>query len=153
MNQDANGMELKLGDIVEVVHRGHMYTSHNTAPEALGLTRYRRGIGLENGTIVTIVGIATEDSLHSGMIGIEADDAHQYLINMQGLKLLRRAGGGAPKYEYKATYMSNDGHSFTEDTIDGKSLASIRETANLLRRHARLFGKKVEEGAGDTEES
>ena len=84
--------EIEVGDTVEVIDNGRTYTTHDEAAESLSLTNWARNKMPAKGMLATVLDI-------EGLIsGISDRNGKQYLIGIEGLKLIKK-GDSQPTSE------------------------------------------------------
>lgn len=93
--QEENENEIHVGDMVEVTHRGHCYSTYDTWS---GLGNYRqnyvKGVSVEDGMVVKVLNIANHDDVHGEckpLALIQNPKTTQvFIINIKGLKKVER---------------------------------------------------------------
>lgn len=93
--QKEDDSEIHVGDMVEVTHRGHCYSTYDTWS---GLGNYRqnyvKGVSVEDGMVVKVLNIANHDDVHGEckpLALIQNPKTTQvFIINIKGLKKVER---------------------------------------------------------------
>ena len=92
---EEDDSKIHVGDMVEVTHRGHCYSTYDTWS---GLGNYRqnyvKGVSVEDGMVVKVLNIANHDDVHGEckpLALIQNPKTTQvFIINIKGLKKVER---------------------------------------------------------------
>lgn len=92
---EEDDSKIHVGDMVEVTHRGHYYSTYDTWS---GLGNYRqnyvKGVSVEDGMVVKVLNIANHDDVHGEckpLALIQNPKTTQvFIINIKGLKKVER---------------------------------------------------------------
>ena len=93
--QEEDDSEIHVGDMVEVTHRGHCYSTYDTW-SGLGSYRqnYVKGVSVEDGMVAKVLNIANHDDVHGEckpLALIQNPKTTQvFIINIKGLKKVER---------------------------------------------------------------
>lgn len=91
--QKEDDSEIHAGDMVEVTHRGHCYSTYDTWS---GLGSYRQnfvnGVSVEDGMVAKVLNIAKHDRLHNFRLALiqNPKTTQLFIINIKGLKKVER---------------------------------------------------------------
>lgn len=90
--QEENENEIHVGDMVEVTHRGHCYSTYDTWS---GLGNYRQNFvyeaSVEDGMVAKVLNIAKHDEMSRKLVLIQNSKTSQvFIINIKGLKKVER---------------------------------------------------------------
>lgn len=92
---EEDDSEIHVGDMVEVTHRGHCYSTYDTW-SGLGSYRqnYVKGVSVEDGMVAKVLNIANHDDVHGEckpLALIQNPKTTQvFIINIKGLKKVER---------------------------------------------------------------
>lgn len=92
---EEDDSEIHVGDMVEVTHRGHCYSTYDTW-SGLGSYRqnYVKGVSVEDGTVAKVLNIANHDDVHGEckpLALIQNPKTTQvFIINIKGIKKVER---------------------------------------------------------------
>lgn len=91
--QEHNDSEIHVGDMVEVTHSGHCYSSYD---KWSGLGSYRQNyvkeVSVEDGMVAKVLNIAKHDMAHNTCLALiqNPKTAQVFIINIKGLKKVER---------------------------------------------------------------
>lgn len=91
--QKEDDSEIHVGDMVEVTHRGHCYSTYDTWS---GLGNYRqnfvKGVSVEDGMVAKVLNIAKHDRLHNFRLALiqNPKTTQVFIININGIKKVER---------------------------------------------------------------
>lgn len=91
--QEENENEIHVGDMVEVTHRGHCYSTYDTWS---GLGSYRQnfvnGVSVEDGMVAKVLNIAKHDRLHNFRLALiqNPKTTQVFIIKIDGIKKVER---------------------------------------------------------------
>lgn len=90
---EEDDSEIHVGDMVEVTHRGHCYSTYDTWS---GLGSYRQnyvnGVSVEDGMVANVLNIAKHDRAHNTRLALiqNPKTTQVFIINVKGLKKVER---------------------------------------------------------------
>lgn len=90
--QEENENEIHVGDMVEVTHRGHCYSTYDTWS---GLGNYRQNFvyeaSVEDGMVAKVLNIAKHDEMSRKLVLIQNPKTTQvFIIDIKGIKKVER---------------------------------------------------------------
>lgn len=91
--QEHNDSEIHVGDMVEVTHRGHCYSSYD---KWSGLGSYRQNyvkeVSVEDGMVAKVLNIAKHDRAHNTCLALiqNPKTTQVFIINIDGIKKVER---------------------------------------------------------------
>lgn len=91
--QEHNDSEIHVGDMVEVTHSGHCYSSYD---KWSGLGSYRQNyvkeVSVEDGMVAKVLNIAKHDRAHNTCLALiqNPKTAQVFIINIDGIKKVER---------------------------------------------------------------
>lgn len=91
--QKEDDSEIHVGDMVEVTHSGHCYSSYD---KWSGLGSYRqnyvKGVSVEDGMVAKVLNIAKHDRAHNTFLALiqNPKTTQVFIINIKGLKKVER---------------------------------------------------------------
>lgn len=90
--QEENENEIHVGDMVEVTHSGHCYSSYD---KWSGLGSYRQnfvnGVSVEDGMVAKVLNIAKHDEMSRKLVLIQNPKTTQvFIIDIKGIKKVER---------------------------------------------------------------
>jgi hypothetical protein len=92
-SQEDDDSEIRVGDMVEVTHSGHCYSSYD---KWSGLGSYRqnyvKGVSVEDGMVAKVLNIAKHDRAHNTFLALiqNPKTTQVFIINIKGLKKVER---------------------------------------------------------------
>ena len=90
---EENDSEIHVGDMVEVTHSGHCYSTYDTW-SGLGSYRqnYVKGVYVEDGMVAKVLNIAKHDRAHNTCLALiqNPKTTQVFIININGLKKVER---------------------------------------------------------------
>lgn len=92
-SQEDDDSEIRVGDMVEVTHSGHCYSSYD---KWSGLGSYRQNyvkeVSVEDGMVAKVLNIAKHDMAHNTCLALiqNPKTAQVFIINIKGLKKVER---------------------------------------------------------------
>ena len=91
--QEHNDSEIHVGDMVEVTHSGHCYSSYD---KWSGLGSYRQNyvkeVSVEDGMVAKVLNIAKHDRAHNTCLALiqNPKTTQVFIINIDGIKKVER---------------------------------------------------------------
>lgn len=92
-SQEDDDSEIRVGDMVEVTHRGKCYSTYYTWS---GLGSYRQnfvnGVSVENGMVAKVLNIAKHDRMHNILLALiqNPKTSQVFIIGINGIKKVER---------------------------------------------------------------
>lgn len=92
-SQEDDDSEIRVGDMVEVTHSGHCYSSYD---KWSGLGSYRqnyvKGVSVEDGMVAKVLNIAKHDRAHNTFLALiqNPKTTQVFIINIDGIKKVER---------------------------------------------------------------